>query len=232
MLVGAYTGAGIGSASASVPDVRPGDVIVEVVGNAYGGAAGPTMSGAGAGSRSEIGAKLGSPNANQYRNAQLSTWRRECAEAGTFVSTATWSEETMIVALLLRFAGALDGSPSGAATAQSSSHPAAVQAPTVTTATDGPLLIGCWAGVQFSGTLTWAPQASMTERAEVATNQYVSTMVATEARAAGATGATGARSATASPPPQYGSAARLIAVRGVAAPAAVGPEPGRGMLAC
>ncbi|ALL79334.1 hypothetical protein AD006_28970 (plasmid) [Pseudonocardia sp. EC080610-09] len=93
----------------TVPGAQADDVLTEVVGNAYGTVAGPTMSGAGAGSRSEVGSKLGSPGASQYRNAQLSTWRRECSEAGTYVSTATWSEETMIVALFLRYAGALDG---------------------------------------------------------------------------------------------------------------------------
>ncbi|MER5671177.1 hypothetical protein [Pseudonocardia alni] len=222
VIVGTYSDYSLNSTTVTVPGVQPGDVLIEAFGNSYGTGS-PSVGGAGAGPRVEIGTKLGSPNAPNYQNFNLATWRRDATGSGTYTFTVSMAEECMGIVLHLRQADALDGAPSSVVGAQNSSQPAAVGAATITTATSAPLLIAVWGGVQFSGTIAFTAPASMTERAQPRTNQYVALMAATEV--VSTTGATGQRTATASPPPAYGWASRMFAVSGAAAP--TGPEPGR-----
>lgn len=218
-LVNTYTDTAVGSVSVSVPDVQPGDTLIELFGNCYGPGTDVTPGGDGAGNRTPLGPQLGSPNGPNYQNFIVAAWRRVATASGTYTFTASYSSECMGIVMHFRGEANLDGDVSGTATAQGQSSGDQTIAGVAPSATDT-LLVGVWGGVQFSGTIAYEPPSGMVERAEARTNSYVSLMCATQ-ELTGA-GSTGSRTATSSPAPANGWAGKLFALSG---PADVEPPP-------
>lgn len=207
-LVASYQAQGLGGAlTTQVPSVRVGDTLLAIATDAYTATA-QTISAAGL-TWSPVGEALG--DGGGEANQRMAAWSATAGTAGSFTVQAGAVDMSTLTVLHLRNVAAISATDHLVARNQ---NPAAAQAVgPLTVPSAGAMIVGAWAGIQFTGASSWSVPGSMTALTELAPNNFNTVRVATEQVTAG--GAV-SRTATASIAPAAGYAGKGIMITGKA----------------
>lgn len=149
-------------------------------------------------------------------NIKMRAWRRKvttnAAQTVTVSQGGNTSGNHLIVYVLdgADLTNPIDGTPTTATGASGTAQAVGATSPSSSNA----LLIAAWAGIQFSGTITYTAPGTMIERDEEAFNTAAALMSASQVLSS--SGSTGTRTATASISATSGWVAMMFAVQGVA----------------